>query len=165
MVTKNWYNSFKAYMIGVQIPNGLTYYSGAAANAGCYAAVASNLFFSVSSVVTTAEVGIVLGGGATQPTINDYKLESQITSGLSASVQKTTDENNSAVYILTLTNTSDKDITVAEVGMILALSRSSGNNGTAGCLVDRTVLDAPITIPAGGLGVIDYTIKLPIPTT
>jgi hypothetical protein len=83
---------------------------------------------------------------------------------LSCSVAIAVDEDNDAVYKLTITNTSGEDITIGEIGMISPFYYNTTSSARRQALKERTVLDSPLTIPAGGVGLIDYSIKLPIPT-
>lgn len=111
----------------------------------------------------TGATGVSFGTGTTPATASDYWLESILTasqisvatpSAVSFSRLDTYDE-----YSVTfgVTNNTSADITISEVGLT-AMPASAG--GTA-CytLVDRTVLDAPITIPAGQSKQITYTIR------
>ena len=59
--------------------------------------------------------------------------------------------------VLTITNNNATDITIGEVGIVY-----QGSNTAA--LLERTVLDSPITIPAGGVSQITYTIRMNYPT-
>jgi hypothetical protein len=122
----------------------------------------SNVYFTTS----TSSSGIILGSGTTAPTENDYRLESQFTSSMSASVQSTLmlDENDNpeTIFTITVTNQKNTAVTVAEVGLVESLSASRSFNSSPSYfafLLDRTVLDTPVTIPAGGYAVIEYTIK------
>lgn len=110
--------------------------------------------------------GVVLGTGTTQPTIDDYCLSGNLITNISciAAVSNAGDADGvttTAVY--TVTNTSSEDITIGEIG-IIASYRSSQNSQTYKLLLERTVLDAPITIPAGGVGQVTYTIRFNYPS-
>lgn len=123
----------------------------------------------VGYTTSSTGTGIMFGTGTTPATLTDYKLESQITSGISAaysgnaSVDSDGNLHKSAFY--TITNTSSDDITISEIGYAERLSGSStiGDSGISStsisCLFDRTLLTNPITIPAGEAGVIKYDIK------
>ena len=121
-----------------------------------------------TNFVTTSGAGIWVGSGNTPATKGDYALENRITSGLSK-VGNTTvnvDEDNGNPYIrmdFILENTSGADITIKEVGYVQTLRYSASKSGAASTsstfLIDRTVLESPVTIPAGGTGTIRYILK------
>lgn len=67
-------------------------------------------------------------------------------------------------YIFTAYNKTANDVVVSELGWVERLETSSAQNvrnslTTTYVLLDRTVLDNPITIPAGETATITYTIK------
>lgn len=166
MITRNWYNAFKAYRAKTVLTGALKNVSGQTVNAGCYdmSSAIDHLCLREKSFLLSASVGegIVVGSGTTPPTLDDYKLESQITTGLSAIVATTLDADNDMIYAVTITNTSSEDITICEIGMH-SYVYTSNSSSSATCLVERTVLENPITIPASGIGLINYAIKLTIP--
>ena len=167
MVTRNWYNQFKAMLARAVIPGGMIVWDGSTDNAGYYVNSMSNqpdtLSFYVKNVVYSVTEGIVLGSGTTPATMDDHKLEAQITSGLSVSVVRAADANSNASFTLTITNLSDKDITIGEIGIVDTCYRGNNSNTISYALTERTVLDAPITIPGGGVGLVTYTISMTMP--
>ena len=123
-----------------------------------------------------APSGIYIGSGNTPATADDYTLESQITSGLSAQSPSTVFGYDNATnevtlsYVLTLTNTSSSDITVSELGItdecyfgdVLGGNISgTGNSYKRSILMDRTILESPVTIEPSGSAVLHYTFKYP----
>lgn len=167
MVTRNWYNGLKSQTMGVVIPNGYTQVGGTKqpTSSESNQNAAYNIIWAFRQRNFTLKIsggfspGIIVGSGTTPPTIDDYKLESMITAGLSASV--VAQGTDSYIRILTITNTSDHDITISEIG---TLGVGYYNQSTSfPMLVDRTVLDTPVTIPAGGIGKIEYEIKINLP--
>ena len=124
--------------------------------------------YDITASSSTA-TGVVIGSGSTQATINDYALESQIRSGFtsSGSVSKITDSSNNIIgktILLGITNTSNNIITINEIGFVCpckytntpSSSTSLSNSTEWTFLVDRTVLDTPLVIPAGESGTIEY---------
>ena len=105
--------------------------------------------------------GVVVGSGKTPASKTDYKLENLISSGLTSagttSTSQITVDGIETVKAIILRNTSSADITISEIGM-LGCCYSSGTFQAV--LVDRTVLDNPITIPAGESKAISYTIRI-----
>ena len=108
---------------------------------------------------TTSSYGVAFGTSTTPATVSDYYLENildntQISvaspSGVSYSRLDAHEE-----YSVTfgITNITSNAITIAEVGLIAKI------NDFYYALVDRTVLDTPVTIPAGQSKQITYTIR------
>lgn len=105
--------------------------------------------------------GVYFGTGTTAPQKTDYKLESYITSGLSFSgaTRNYQDEGNgkhSYVADFVVRNTSDAAITISEIGYHGSLE--VGASSYTPVLFERTVLDRPITIPAGESKLVSYKI-------
>lgn len=108
--------------------------------------------------------GVKLGTGTTPPTIDDYTLSGSAisTTNLSSSCSWSASvDEDGATYtsVFTITNNKSNDITISEVGLFM----SDGTNFPY--MVERTVLDSPVTIPAGGVGQVTYTIRMNYPTT
>ena len=111
--------------------------------------------FSLSNSVD----GFHVGKGTTLPTENDYALEDPITSGLTANTAtviwaNTENEPDDCTYAITLRNSSEGDITISEIGYYaqFGCTSSQGNTGgygTAVFMIDRTLLDTPVTIAPG----------------
>lgn len=107
--------------------------------------------------------GVYFGSGSTPANKADNKLESLITSGLTiASPSAFTESNDgngkyefSASYVLT--NTSGVEMNIYEVGFVLPIFNASSTYYHP-TLVERTVLDEPVTIPAGGTKMVTYKI-------
>lgn len=112
-------------------------------------------------------MGVIFGTGNTEPTIDDYQMAGEhfVDYTESHSFESTLDGTtriNSCRY--TLTNTSTEPVTIGEVGLsVYAYRKTSGNTYYTGFLIERTALDSPITIPAGGVGIITYTLKFDLP--
>lgn len=119
--------------------------------------------------------GIVIGKGTTPPTKDDIALEDIITSGVSVTVtlinSKTVTPGYPQIkFNLTVTNTSNEEITISEIGYQQQIYAGSGPNATYSgiipyfvCLFDRTVFETPITIQPGDAGVIEYTLGVTTP--
>lgn len=124
----------------------------------------------INTTITNSysDSGVYFGTGSTPATKNDYKLESMVTSGLSITnpdnITMSVDSDGryiaSATYLLT--NTSGAAINIYEVGLfgrvVGKFSTSSGSVYYRPCLLERQVLSAPITIPAGGMKMVTYKI-------
>ena len=109
--------------------------------------------------VNPNDSGVSFGIGTTPAAVSDYCLESilgdtqisvTVPSAVSFSRGNTYEE-----YSVTfgVTNKTADAITISEVGLIAAPQTAYP------VLVDRTVLDAPVTIPAGQSKQITYTIR------
>ena len=119
-----------------------------------------------SNIPNAAGAGVVFGSGTTPATENDYNVESAILSGLSVPTPTVTYsyDNEKVARKLTyaVTNTSSSSITISEIGWRVKLncttSQGSGSTIEETVLMDRTVLDTPVTIPAGETRIIEYSI-------
>jgi hypothetical protein len=110
--------------------------------------------------------GVYFGSGATLPTKDDYCLESPISSDAIkvSSMSKTIlkQENGQYLFIgeFIVRNISDSAINIQELGCFSQpfYSRSSTGSQTVYylSLMERTVLDEPITIPAGESRLVAY---------
>jgi len=121
--------------------------------------------------LSATAAGISVGSGNTPATDEDYQLESTITSGLTAQVNRILDFDGSGYpyirYDIMLTNNTGNDIVVNEIGykQNIQTATSSGGASVAArlCLIDRTVLNSPLVIEAGTYEVIRYTLKTIVP--
>ena len=116
----------------------------------------------------TGNGGIILGTGTTPPTMNDCKLSGDLVTGYiyAATVQTNIDDygaTTTAMY--TITNTSNKTITIGEIGMIAQMSSTGAGTSQTHALLERTVLDVPLTIEPEGVGQLTYTIRFNHPTS
>jgi hypothetical protein len=149
-------NSFG--MLPVVGANGTTYYAGAHYYTNFPRSVTTSLALSA----TTA--GIVLGTGTTSPTADDTRIETPITSGLTATVNYVRaldgDNNPYLEFTLVLTNSMPYDITVTEIAynqsFYLGAALESTSTSAVVVCIDHTQLDEPVTIPAGGQNTILY---------
>lgn len=115
--------------------------------------------------------GIKAGSGTTAPTEDDYKLESFLADIVdniivfrtSGNVMITRGYTNDTPYItfsITVTNTSANAVTISEIGMFgWAAVSIAGTASMTTVMLDRTLLDTPVTIPAGDTGLVTYTIS------
>ena len=111
--------------------------------------------------------GVYFGSGSTPATKDDYRLESPITSGLSITNPKSlywVDVGNGKYIVSSpfiVTNITDSDIFISEIGVFTPVSavydKGSNSSQTLNyCLMERTVLSEPITIPAGESKLVTY---------
>ena len=110
--------------------------------------------------------GVLFGTGDTPASLDDYKLAGDMIQNIAASISKTysySEAQPSLKAVYTITNNNEAAITIKEVALNVQYTHNS-NNSTSGCVIDRTVLDTPVTIPAGGVGQVEYTITFNLPT-
>lgn len=109
--------------------------------------------------------GVVFGTGTTPPQLSDTTLSGDVVTGITVAnaITGNVSENEAEITaIYTITNTSEADITIGEVGIVANLS-SSASTASYKCLLERTVLETPITIAPGGVGQVTYTIRMNYP--
>ena len=121
---------------------------------------------SVKTDLTRHTQGVLFGTGDTPASLDDYKLAGDMIQNIAASIHKTysyseAQPNLKALY--TITNNNEAAITIKEVALNVQYTYNS-NGSTSGCVIDRTVLDTPVTIPAGGVGQVEYTFTFNLPT-
>ena len=122
---------------------------------------------SIYKVRTTLEGngGVIFGTGNTPPTIDDTTLSGSLVSNFSYSSNVSTARDETGITLTalyTVTNNSADPITICEVAIIANL-KNNDSLAMYKALLDRTVLDTPVTIPAGGIGQVEYTIRLNLP--
>ena len=168
MLTNNFWSVLAQNMIGTHKPNSIKNTSGSLGQINN--AVGTFLPFFISGSSYGADLskintsynasggGVIFGDGDTPPTAEDYKLAGNIITGLSTSVNMTSSINNGVAQIVaTYTITASSEVTIKEI----AAFANAGSTGKY--MVDRTVLDTPVTIPAGGIGQVEYTITFNYP--
>lgn len=174
MFTKNYYNSLMSYTTGATIPKGLVDYSNTVRDSVyspttyTYAYYAFPRYAMSKGVKTSTanNEGVMFGDGNTPATINDTALAGNLITTISVSVSfaETVDDMGCAVNgTFVVTNTGSNEITIREAVMYLRCPYNS-SGGSFPCVIDRTVLDTPVTIPAGGIGQVTYTIRMNYPT-
>lgn len=134
---------------------------GAMNNPRCQEISTSNtLNYSVAKV---NNMGVYFGTGSTPASLTDYTLESPITKGLAfaGGIEKVPAYKNGkgeviASYIVT--NTSDAEISIWEIGCFVPTQDGSNTSSYAMIMLERTVLTEPITIPAGEAKMVTYKV-------
>lgn len=148
-----------SFNIPVKITNGQTRYLGS----GNYLNIGNFTSIQLNAV----NLGISVGTSDTPATDEDYVLGNTITSGLSGVVTNTHGMDNDDPYVIfnvVLSNSTSSDIIVKEIGYKQNLYGASSPNATSGfggiaVLLDRTVLDTPLTVPARGNAALQYKLK------
>jgi hypothetical protein len=108
---------------------------------------------------------IWIGSGGSAPSATDYKLESHINDGTLTMASNTTvydqDNNPGKKFVLTFTNNTPNAITIREVGCYTNYTYSSYSaywSDSANYLLDRTLLDTPVTVNPDESATIVYTL-------
>ena len=118
-----------------------------------------NITSLLASLQTSYKAGVVLGTGDTAPTLYDYKLAGALVTGFTYSHTVTSGKDEKGPWAkakYTITNNNAAAVTIKEIALLA---------GSTVCMIERTVLEKPITIEGGGgVGQIEYTIRYDVPT-
>lgn len=172
MILDAYYKNLATQMCGN--PNSLTFkaYDGSTKTygkpTGTYAPanIAKATYFEEMSTVVKSlgSTGVMFGDGTAEVSKSDYKLSGNIINTITTSAKDQSTHNDGQVIkstVYTITNTGDNPITISEIGYF---SNVGYDNSYICTLVERTLLETPLTIPAGGIGQVVYTIRLDYPT-
>lgn len=177
MFTKNWYKIMADAMMTTEkekeLESGAVDYSGRTRN--LYYRDANNIVsalnlrnmvrFVITTDIVKASYGVCFGDGTTPATMDDYNLSGNMITTIVTNDAPTVtvdDEGATLSVVYTVTNTGSEDITISEVCMF---NYWYYNSSSYTCyLLERTLLDSPVTIPAGGVGLVTYTIRMNYPT-
>lgn len=130
-----------------------------------------------SFTLNAAAAGISIGTGTTPASEDDFNLEHTVTDGVNVALTGTTAGAESpwfpyVRFDLTVTNTGANPLVVTEVGYKqygnIADVIGSTRRSSAVLLIDRTVLDTPVTIAPGDAGIVTYRLQtnpVPVPPT
>lgn len=172
-------NNYKTLMRAVFQGTGDVYvkdYSGATK----YIAIATDDIFTagtcfarmLTQAKTSGSHGVFFGTGTTPASASDYMLESKVSSSEVTvvnpeSYQRLVGADGKITYTVTytLTNITTADVTIGEIGLVVPTKTvittsvsPSGSGTTSYILADHTVLDEPLTIPAGEVRALTYNI-------
>lgn len=122
----------------------------------------------ITLVSSAIAAGIAIGTGSTPASGDDYRIESPIASGISASITYAKAHNDVNGYddiefTIVVTNSSGADIVAREISYTQNIYCASSQGGSTGsgqyiCL-DRTVFDTPITLVNGEQTTIKYRLR------
>lgn len=136
----------------------LTNMQGTSITTSAYARSTYSFINSLNHVITDPTQNSITfircGTGTSEPTENDYRLS--FVSGISCDSVITSIGSNVSkkIYTATFSNDTDADIVVTEIGFFTNFFYTSTNNDNF--LLDRILLETPITIPAGESKAITY---------
>lgn len=179
MLTNNYYSLFgmcltsndtSTYHPFTTTDGDVKYYRYFSNNASQY--VENGLGLSSAGTIASSvnSLGILFCDGTTAPKVSDYTISGKIIKGLTISTIKTADLDEPGTIaknvLYTITNGNSTPVTISEIAYVYNVYGYAGNSSTLGSiytLLDRTVLDVPITIEPGSVGQITYTVKLNYP--
>lgn len=129
--------------------------------------VSGALLSGLTIQLNATNAGFHFGSGTTTPTENDYKLESDITSGISVVLNASARYSSPKphmTFTFTITNTGSSNVTINEIGIVTAsiqccTSSSATSASSANVLIDRTLLDTPLTIAPSSTAALEYTVN------
>lgn len=160
MLTNNFYQAMRAYLSQTTLNSVLKTLDNSSIN--CYYTMDMSAnpvaVFGLKNV-STGGYGIMFGTGNVPPSVDDYKMSGDVISTISIlarSAQSSFDAGGvHTTSVLTVQNTSSTDtIVINEIGFV-AYTFTASSRG-AYTLVDRTVLDEPLTLAPGEQGVITH---------
>lgn len=96
---------------------------------------------------------LIIGTGTGTVSENDYCLFNQDSTCTCVSASSSTTSNLTKEYTATFQNNSESNVTITETGIVAYVT--IGDN-THTVLLDHTLLDTPVTIPAGETRTITY---------
>jgi len=168
MLTKNFYNAVVAGTTGKMLPTALRSYDGVVYSAFSTLEKMFQFMYSLS-VTSGISAGVRIGKGVTPPTLNDYTIENQITSGITVTTPSGLSagfEDGCVAVSCTygLTNTGNTAVAISEI-CLFGYFNTTSTSAQKLCMVDRTVLESPITINPGESKQVTYTIRFNYPPT
>lgn len=116
---------------------------------------------SYSAKIINKTGGVSFGSGTAAPTEDDYTIDQVVftaSAGLSATAT-VTEDGNTFTGLYTIVNNSAESITIAEVGLFGTAPKGTSSYNLY--MIDRTLLEEPVTIPSGEVGKVTYTITVP----
>lgn len=176
MITKNWYKMIATLILGkkgvswsadILNTDGVSkphYFN--TSNSYFYDTYSFEQMLSTIKTSYTDGLGVCFGTGNTPATLDDYKLSGDIITTLSGPCAISRGIDADGAYITaryTLNNNGNSSVTVSEIAALTYIWTTNSSN-RAYPMIDRTVLDTPVTIPAGGVGQVVYTITFNYPT-
>lgn len=107
--------------------------------------------------------GVAFGDGGAAESVNDYALSGNHMTKYTATCTKSCEINDNEITItmvFTITSNESTTFTIREIGWYDCLFGSA----ESGALIDRTVLESPVTIQPTGVGQVVYTMRFPTPS-
>jgi hypothetical protein len=165
MLLRNYYNQLFSIISEQVIENGLKTPDGTLGASYCPSS-SSNLSNSIINSIrglngvstSYSHRYLVVGSGSTPASVDDYMLESMITTSVSSGgISNSIDNDGNFVIIANVKNNGSSTITINEIG--IPSNCYNGSSSSVVCLIERTVLDEPITLVAGESCFISYKVR------
>lgn len=116
-----------------------------------------SLVYAMSDILSTEAANnrayLIVGTGTGTVSDDDYSLFRSASGCPCVSASSNTSANFTKIYTATFQNNTSEDITITEVGIA---AKMYVYNDFFGFLLDHTLLDTPVTIPAGETRTITY---------
>lgn len=142
------YISYKNGTINANYSNGTSFYTVQFADSDIRPSLLQN----------NSRGQIVFGNGTAEPTLDDYTISGEMLSALTVqagtSMIDYLDDGVKATRVIIIQNNTSSNFTISEVAWF---------NQSTPCLMDRTLLETPLTLAPGGAGQINYTIYFKYP--
>lgn len=128
--------------------------------------IGETMTFAAGSVPTSSS-GFYVGSGSTPATENDWQLEHPLLDNklkANYTTSYTINSGQTVMYVnydYVITNLTQDEITIRELGRFAAVYTNTTKGDSVGntkkvVLVDRTVLETPVVIPAGEAATVRY---------
>lgn len=104
-----------------------------------------------------------VGTGKSVETVDDYKLDTDVSENFELIGMSNDTINYGRVFTYLFKNISNTDIIINEVGLFMKMygkDQPQYFNNSVCCLLARTVLETPITIKSGETQVLNYTLNV-----
>ena len=169
MLTKNYYETVYALHKNAGV-NLVTTSGGSSSGvliSHLYSSSDASFPLCIAMVRCHSDYGVRFGTGSTKPTVDDYKMEEIISSGITVVCPGSVSRSKTPLYeevAVTYGVTATKDVTIREIGVYCQAGAGASYAKTV-YLADRTVLETPITLAAGESKQITYAIRFNYPVS
>ena len=157
MITKNYGKAIYAVIANVE--TSLVNTSGeTTSSSGTYLRTALSTPGTMQSSTTIGTLYLQVGNGTTDPTVNDYCIESQLTDAVTiSSVNKGVLASGNTQYTFVLSNDMDSDLTITELCLFIYFNTYNTYNANTAMIL-REVID-PITLRPGQAYTVTFEIS------
>jgi hypothetical protein len=164
-------NAYKAFTLLTHTADRVTVKNAYGTEVTCYKPETNRITsfqpgYLINSPRTSIGQGVVFGTGTTPATFDDYTLLGEVVKTVSfntTTTREVDDSGSTATAVYTIINNETTDVTIGEIGMFCFYYTGQASTGGQ-ILLERTVLDEPVTIPANGVGQVTYTVRMDWPT-
>ena len=156
------YNRFQQQLVA---KNGTSFLSYCTYNTLGYYNILGEILRNPSTAVIARTC--CFGDGNVTPTADDYNLSGNVITNLSFTTTMSYTQEDDGVRmtaVYRITNNNSTPVTISEVGLFGKGFTSLTGSGGDEILLERSLLDYPVTIEAGGFGDVTYEVKAYYPT-